>query len=118
MTRLDPTVSHGKRRDDEARAEMFECRSTANDVDDRIDRSDLVKVHILDARPMNLSLRLGQPQEGFVRPRTNARGQIGRVQHGANRTVRAFGLLAIDVYLERPCHDAASRAHAKMDVVV
>ena len=51
------------------RAEPLEAEHRADDVDDRVERADLVEVHLLDRHLVDGRLGLGQPPEQLDRPR-------------------------------------------------
>ena len=52
----------------EVDAERVQPGARADDVDDRVDRADLVEVHVVDGRPVHGGLGVGESAERSQRP--------------------------------------------------
>jgi len=90
------------------RAEVVEAGGSANDVDDRVDRADLVKRDFVERDPMHLGLGLGEPAkhgsgQGFD-PAVQARGHEQLV----DRAVATIGLGGRDHYVEFGAADGST----------
>jgi hypothetical protein len=59
---------------------MLEQETAGDDVDDRVDRADLVEVDLVDRGPVDLRLRFSQPLEAGDRPGADFAGQGGGSQ--------------------------------------
>ena len=88
-------------------AENFERGARAHDVDDRIDRPDLVELHVVHVDPVDLGLHLGQQREHCEGPITNALRQIGSFEERTN--VAPGAVVVIVVLVHR--HDGSRRPH-------
>ena len=76
---------HGQRRADEALdAEVLERERGAADVGERVDRAELVEVHLLRGDRVDGALGLGEAPEGLLRARTGALREPGRVDQLAD----------------------------------
>ena len=83
----------------------------ADDVQDRIDRADLVKVDVLDADAMHVRLGLGQLGENFARGRLDGRVERTGGEHVRNRPETALRLPALfDLDVEPHGPDAVHHA--------
>src|SRR6185295_15856321 len=80
---------------------------TSDDVDDRIDGSDLVKVNVVDRHAMNFGLGSGELRERPKRTRLDGIGELRPFERGANLFEGAFGLRSVDVHVEVRGNDAA-----------
>ena len=99
-----------------SRAEPVDRRGAADDVDDRVDRADLVEVHVVEVRPVHLRLRLRQAEEGRVRQLLHPRREGRRVEDRADGRVGALGLRRVDVDVELRRDDAALHRRAEVEV--
>ena len=85
MARLHEASPHRQRRDDDLGAEPVDRGGAADDVDEGVDRADLVEVDVVDRGAVNLRLGLGEAPERRVRElfhprreRATRRGACGR----------------------------------------
>ena len=82
---VDGALPLSERRDDGVGdAEVVEAPGCRSDVDDRIDRSDLVEVNLLEGQAMSLGLGLGDDVENAVRDLLCARRKVGGVDDGGD----------------------------------
>ena len=80
---VDGALPLSERRDDGVGdAEVVEAPGCRSDVDDRIDRSDLVEVNLLGRGSMRLRLRIGEDGEGAGGYGLGACGQLGAIDDG------------------------------------
>ena len=77
-------------------AENFERPRGAQDVHDRVDRADLVEVHLLQGDAVRFRFGLSQDLERAERPAEHAIGETPRLQHAPD-----FGEVAVRLRLAR-----------------
>ena len=113
MRRLHESAPHRQRRADDFRAEVFDRRRRADDVDDRVDRADLVEMHVVLRHAMHVGLGLREPFERKKRARACRRVERRLVEHLANRPKGALRLRRGDVNVEVRGDDSASLSCVK-----
>jgi hypothetical protein len=110
--------AHRQRRDHQgADVQLIERPRRAHDVDDRIDRPDLVEMHVLARRAMDFGLGLRQCLKDRGRIASGARAQAGARDHREDFAQMALRLrLAhLDLELDRP--DSADFLVAGRDAI-
>ena len=75
--------------------ERFQRSTGADDVDDGIDRPDLMELDVVSRGAVHFSFHLGQQAEGSLGAVTNALGQICGVDQFADRPVAAVVIMRV-----------------------
>ena len=104
MLRAREAVAHRQRRDQHfVDAELLEAPRGADDIDDRIDRADFMKMHVLGRRVMHLRLGSASTSKIAIARWLHGRGQRRRLDQRANLAEVTLGLRLrhLDIELER-----------------
>ncbi len=104
MLRAREAVAHRERRDHHvADAEMLEAPCRADNINNRIDRADFVKVNAVGRRVVNLRLGLREHFENRDRAIPDSRGELRCVNKLSNLTEMTLRLWLrhLDIEFER-----------------
>ncbi len=89
---------------DFADIKIIEADGYADDVDDGVDRPDLVKMNPFDGNPVHRPFRLGQTAEDPLGPLPDGSGKGTRIDHGHDITIMTVWLVVCncDIKTETP----------------
>ena len=99
---LDPAGALGDRRSEHSRfVEQFECDTTADDINNRVHRTDLMKVHLVRRHAVDLALGLGDTAKDgdrlFLHPVAERAAVDERPDVGKRALVRAAAVGVVTV---------------------
>jgi hypothetical protein len=97
------------------RLEEIEARRRTHDVDDRVDRAHLVKMHLRERHAVHLGFGLGEPPKDRARQAPRPRRQLGPGDQRVDLRVAALRLLPLDPHLEVTRADGAGEAALDLD---
>ena len=98
-----PRANGSGERDDALDAELVEEHERAADVDERVERAELVEVDVVGRDAVDAALDLGEARERVERARAGALGKVGRLDELADLAVVAMRVVVgrVDAEVER-----------------
>jgi hypothetical protein len=107
MRRTDEAAAHRERRAHDVCAEVRQRCCRADDVDDGVDRADLVEVHLFQRHLVHERLGLPEGAEDRARQRLDRSGERRRLEHHIDAREVPVGLRPLQVHVEARRHDRA-----------
>jgi hypothetical protein len=109
VLRLDRAAPERDRTRRDARdAEPVQRDRGAREIDDRVDRADLVKVHLRDRRPVHARLRARERLEARERALAHRVGELRALEHADDLAIGAAVVVTVSM--------ATRSGHAHIDV--
>ena len=88
-----PRANGSGERDDALDTELVEERERTADVDERVERAELVEVDVLGRNAVDAALDLGEARERLQRPCPHALGKVRRLDELADVAVGAMRVI-------------------------